>query len=184
MTGKSGLTELYGDEQWEVSFRKPPPHPPPRVLSSSPTDRWDGRSLFTVTSSKTVFGREGGRMEVESEGRIQDVVLCLGSCSHAFSLLVPCCRCTSSPPTDTNTHTHTTSPAPCFFDHISLFLSSVAAHRGFQQEVLISSLLLHVTGLKYTHCPSSPRPAAEPRGSALFLQRAHHGARAKHVCRA
>lgn len=105
MTGKSGLTELYGDEQWEVSFRKPPP-----VLSSSPTDRWDGRSLFTVTSSKTVFGRERGRMEVESEGRIQDVVLCLGSCSHAFSLLVPRCRCTSSPPTDINTHTHQAQP--------------------------------------------------------------------------
>lgn len=142
----TGLDELCGDEQWEVSFRKPPLHPP--FLSSSPTDRWDGRSLFTVTSSKTVFGRERGRMEVGSEGRIQDVVLCFGSCSHAFSLLVPRCRCTSSPPTDINTHTP--SPAPCFFDHISLFLLSVAAHRGFQQEVLISFLLLHVRGLKYT----------------------------------
>lgn len=84
-----------------------------------------------------------------SEGRIQDVVLCLGSCSQAFSLLVPRCRCTSSPP-HRHKHTHTPSPAPCFFDHISLFLSSVAAHLGFQQEVLISFLLLHVTGLKYT----------------------------------
>lgn len=167
-----------------MSFRKPHPPPPP-FLSTSPTDRWDGRSLFTATSSKTVFGRERGRMEVGSEGRIQDVVLCFGSCSHAFSLLVPRCRCTSSPPDPhRHKHTHTPSPAPCFFDHISLFLLSVAAHRGFQQEVLISFLLPSCNRIKIHSCPSCPWPAAEPRGSALFLRRAHHEARAKHVCRA
>lgn len=77
-------------------------------------------------------------------------------CCFVFGFLFSCLFPARAPlqvhkqPPHRHKHTHTPSPAPCFFDHISLFLSSVAAHRGFQQEVLISFLLLHVTGLKYT----------------------------------